>query len=382
MIYYEKLSKEYQERGAKILLRIKTKLTHKSIPKLIDALEEMEKKYKNISPEFTNYIKYIKISSIIIKIEKDESRPILPTEGRIAKRYIYEVALAKELLKDNMLFSTIQTSSHARFISILIEEEGDIEVVRSIKEIEEIITDYYKATEQSSASKKFDKSVIALGKNINLGGIKGTKQALKDYLEEWKSLATPSEYYELLLAIVSVPSKINNGDYSLEKIKKEAVELYEIGKNIDEIVEGLPEDKKLYYKAYITTSVELAFIPIKINKFNKLKGRGDSKVMREIKDLKKKKLPDYIKSDRKIIIDDTFLKGNSNFKGTTIKVKGAKVFQDINTNYYYHIDTAHKGKSAHLEVYNKNKKHIGECDPVTGKIDYNKADKNKTLPKG
>ena len=54
------------------------------------------------------------------------------------------------------------------------------------------------------------------------------------------------------------------------------------------------------------------------------------------------------------------------------EVKGSKVYQK--GKYYYHRDTLHTGKSAHLEVYNKRGKHLGEADPKTGKLIPGTAD--------
>jgi hypothetical protein len=41
----------------------------------------------------------------------------------------------------------------------------------------------------------------------------------------------------------------------------------------------------------------------------------------------------------------------------------------------------HKGKSAHLEVYDKKGNHIGEADPKSGELKPGTKDPNKKLPK-
>ena len=48
-------------------------------------------------------------------------------------------------------------------------------------------------------------------------------------------------------------------------------------------------------------------------------------------------------------------------------------------NKYFHRDTFHKGKSAHLEVYNLKGEHLGEAYPLTGELIINTADKTKRL---
>lgn len=61
-----------------------------------------------------------------------------------------------------------------------------------------------------------------------------------------------------------------------------------------------------------------------------------------------------------------------------MSVGKSKVYIDKDGNYVYR-DMLHKGKSAHLEVFNKQGKHIGEADPLTGMIKPNTADKTKTV---
>ena len=46
---------------------------------------------------------------------------------------------------------------------------------------------------------------------------------------------------------------------------------------------------------------------------------------------------------------------------------------------YYYRDTLHKGKRAHIEVFDKKGKHLGEANPLTGKLLENSADKSKKL---
>ena len=73
---------------------------------------------------------------------------------------------------------------------------------------------------------------------------------------------------------------------------------------------------------------------------------------------------------------ETVLK-NGSYSRTNYEVKGAKVYQK--GKYYYHRDTLHTGKSAHLEVYNKRGKHLGEADPKIGKLIPGTADPKKRI---
>ncbi|WP_316719932.1 polymorphic toxin-type HINT domain-containing protein [Terrisporobacter petrolearius] len=73
---------------------------------------------------------------------------------------------------------------------------------------------------------------------------------------------------------------------------------------------------------------------------------------------------------------ETILK-NSSYNRTSYEVKGAKVYKK--GKYYYHRDTLHTGKSAHLEVYNKRGKHLGEANPKTGKLIPGTADPKKRI---
>jgi hypothetical protein len=88
-------------------------------------------------------------------------------------------------------------------------------------------------------------------------------------------------------------------------------------------------------------------------------------------------IPAFIKENRVPLDRETILHG-ANFKKTKINpVKGAQVYTD--GKLLYHRDTLHTGKRAHLETYNKQGIHLGETDPITGKLMANTADKNKKL---
>lgn len=88
-------------------------------------------------------------------------------------------------------------------------------------------------------------------------------------------------------------------------------------------------------------------------------------------------IPEFIRENKVPRDKETILK-NPVFRKTKIPtVKGAQVY--TKENLLYHRDTFHKGKSAHLEVYNRRGLHLGEADPITGQLIPGTADKTKNL---
>lgn len=75
--------------------------------------------------------------------------------------------------------------------------------------------------------------------------------------------------------------------------------------------------------------------------------------------------------------DEETILSSKGYTRTKMIVKGARVYQK--DDYFYHRDTFHKGNGAHLEVYDKKGKHIGEADIYAGKIIPNTRDKKKKL---
>lgn len=84
--------------------------------------------------------------------------------------------------------------------------------------------------------------------------------------------------------------------------------------------------------------------------------------------------PDYVKQNRVPRDDETFLAGDG-YQRTGRQVKGANVYKKGNNNYYR--DTLHKGKRAHVEVFDGKGRHLGEANPVTGKIRPGSMDPSK-----
>jgi hypothetical protein len=88
-------------------------------------------------------------------------------------------------------------------------------------------------------------------------------------------------------------------------------------------------------------------------------------------------LPEFIRDNRVPIDRETILSCPSFEKTKITPVKGAQIYKK--NQQFYHRDTLHRGKGAHLEVYNKNGKHLGEADPVSGQLIKKTQDKTKKL---
>lgn len=89
---------------------------------------------------------------------------------------------------------------------------------------------------------------------------------------------------------------------------------------------------------------------------------------------------DYVKENRVPRDRETFLNDESVYKPTTYQGPkgGGKIYKDQKGKMYYR-DTFHKGKGAHIEVFDKYGNHIGEADPLTGVIKAGSADPGKKL---
>ena len=82
-------------------------------------------------------------------------------------------------------------------------------------------------------------------------------------------------------------------------------------------------------------------------------------------------------SENRVPLDRETILSSSDYVKTKNKVKGAVVYKK--GDKYYYRDTLHKGKRAHIEVFDKKGKHLGEANPLTGKLLENSADKSKKL---
>jgi len=73
--------------------------------------------------------------------------------------------------------------------------------------------------------------------------------------------------------------------------------------------------------------------------------------------------PEYIRDNRYPAVRETFLADGSIYKKIHQRVRGnIPVFRDADGNYYY-IDRFHTGRKAHIEVFDRNKNHLGTMTP-------------------
>lgn len=76
--------------------------------------------------------------------------------------------------------------------------------------------------------------------------------------------------------------------------------------------------------------------------------------------------------------EQTILRDKQRFQKTSSRWHDRAIYREVATDRYWYVDNLHFGKSAHLEVFNKAKSHVGEAD-IEGNIDECKRDQNKLL---
>ncbi len=76
--------------------------------------------------------------------------------------------------------------------------------------------------------------------------------------------------------------------------------------------------------------------------------------------------------------EQTILRDKQRFQKTSFRWHDRAIYREVATDRYWYVDNLHCGKSAHLEVFNKAKTHVGEAD-IEGNIDECKQDENKKL---
>lgn len=104
-----------------------------------------------------------------------------------------------------------------------------------------------------------------IAKKTSEGTADGSDQALKDYVFDTISIVNPFEIDEMLEGIK---------DFDISSITQEYEDLLEFYNNKEEIFAefsaSLTPYKKGYYEGYITTTLALVLVPIKLNKAKKL----------------------------------------------------------------------------------------------------------------
>lgn len=87
-------------------------------------------------------------------------------------------------------------------------------------------------------------------------------------------------------------------------------------------------------------------------------------------------VPGYVK-DKRVPFDKETILSNGEYKKINRKIKGAQVYE--RDGKYYYRDTFHVGEAAHLEVFDKRGKHLGEANPLTGELIPGTADSTKRI---
>ena len=126
--------------------------------------------------------------------------------------------------------------------------------------------------------------------------------------------------------------------------------------------------------------INLSKYPRLLKLFNKAEARGTNKDASHslASDSKPQtnNIPAYVR-DRRIPLDSETVLRNPKYRFTGRTRDHVKIYKK--GDRYYYRDTKHFGKSAHLEVFDKRGKHLGEADPQTGEIRPGTADSTKKL---
>ncbi len=74
----------------------------------------------------------------------------------------------------------------------------------------------------------------------------------------------------------------------------------------------------------------------------------------------------------------TVLRDSTRFEKTSGVIQGRTIYRELRTDRYWYADNLHIGKAAHLEVFDKTGKHLGEAD-LRGNLNTLKKDLSKTI---
>jgi hypothetical protein len=75
----------------------------------------------------------------------------------------------------------------------------------------------------------------------------------------------------------------------------------------------------------------------------------------------------------------TILRDSTRFHRTSLKYDGRFIYCELATGYYWYVDNFHRGRAAHLEVFDKTgKNHLGKAD-LKGEINKSKSHPNKSI---
>jgi hypothetical protein len=76
--------------------------------------------------------------------------------------------------------------------------------------------------------------------------------------------------------------------------------------------------------------------------------------------------------------EQTILKDTERFQKTSHRYDGRAIYCELATGCYWYVDNLHSNKAAHLEVFDKTGKHLGEAD-LEGNLDESKSEQNKKI---
>ena len=196
-------------------------------------------------------------------------------------------------------------------------------------------------------------------------------QAVKDYLSETIEVLDPRDIPEILYWISRWLKKVVTWDYNIELAKQKAKELYELYANIDEIVSWLEPYKKSFYKTYVWTNFSLSAFPVsRLKTLKKIKWGWDSKVMKEVKELKRKR-DDKKKDDNKnrVIIKDIKAKIKARIDHIM------KIEMKTNSDWEKYFNWVHSNKAilnhpywARIEIDDINKSRKKANKPYNAKV--------------
>ena len=126
--------------------------------------------------------------------------------------------------------------------------------------------------------------------------------------------------------------------------------------------------------------INLGKYPRLLKLFNEVEARGTNKDASHLPTSDSKPQTNnilaYVRDNRVPLDSETVLR-NPEYRFTGRTRDHVKIYKK--GDCYYYRDTKHFGKSAHLEVFDKRGKHLGEADPQTGEIRPGTADSAKKL---
>jgi hypothetical protein len=74
----------------------------------------------------------------------------------------------------------------------------------------------------------------------------------------------------------------------------------------------------------------------------------------------------------------TLLRDKKRFTPTSQFVQGRRIYQEEQSGYYWYVDNEHFGRGAHLEVFDKLRRHVGVAD-LEGLLDESQAELGRTF---